>query len=278
MCRPGRDAGDERHPHGLARSGSPARVAATTVDSQCGSSQQALNLAYPLISSGVVDTAVACGVEAMSRVPMGSTIPRTLTWASRSPGATASATVDVAVPGRGDDRDAVGHPRQDCDEFGKLSQDHDPGARQRLLRVADPPDRGARAGRRRRAVRDWSTPTRGRVRRRSRASPASSRRSDPRASTPRARRHRSATARRRCSSPLPTAPISSACAAWRASSTPAWPAATPVLMLTGPIRQRALLDAARAVDRRLRRDRDQRGVRRRWCWRWEQETGADPGV
>ncbi len=53
--------------------GLPLEVAATTVDAQCGSSQQATNLAYSLVKSGVVDSAVACGVELMSQVPMGST-------------------------------------------------------------------------------------------------------------------------------------------------------------------------------------------------------------
>jgi acetyl-CoA C-acetyltransferase len=54
--------------------GLPVTVAATTVDSQCGSSQQATNLATSLVGSGVVDVAVACGVEVMSRVPMGSSM------------------------------------------------------------------------------------------------------------------------------------------------------------------------------------------------------------
>ena len=54
--------------------GLPLSVAATTVDSQCGSSQQATNLATSLVGSGVVDVAVACGVEVMSRVPMGSSL------------------------------------------------------------------------------------------------------------------------------------------------------------------------------------------------------------
>jgi acetyl-CoA C-acetyltransferase len=54
--------------------GLPIPVAATTVDSQCGSSQQATNLATSLVASGVVDAAVACGVEVMSRVPMGSSM------------------------------------------------------------------------------------------------------------------------------------------------------------------------------------------------------------
>ena len=54
--------------------GLPVGVAATTVDSQCGSSQQATNLATGLVGSGVVDVAVACGVEVMSRVPMGASM------------------------------------------------------------------------------------------------------------------------------------------------------------------------------------------------------------
>ena len=52
--------------------GLPLATAATTVDTQCGSSQQATNLATALVASGVVDVAVACGVETMSRIPMGS--------------------------------------------------------------------------------------------------------------------------------------------------------------------------------------------------------------
>jgi acetyl-CoA C-acetyltransferase len=52
--------------------GLPTSTAATTVDTQCGSSQQATNLATALVGSGVVDIAVACGVEVMSRVPIGS--------------------------------------------------------------------------------------------------------------------------------------------------------------------------------------------------------------
>jgi len=56
--------------------GLPLEVAATTVDTQCGSSQQATNLAYALVKSGMVDSAVGCGVELMSRVPMGATIPK----------------------------------------------------------------------------------------------------------------------------------------------------------------------------------------------------------
>jgi acetyl-CoA C-acetyltransferase len=57
-------------------SGLPLEAAATTVDSQCGSSQQATNLATALVAGGVVDVAVGCGVEVMSQVPMGSSVPK----------------------------------------------------------------------------------------------------------------------------------------------------------------------------------------------------------
>jgi acetyl-CoA C-acetyltransferase len=52
--------------------GLPLGVAATTVDTQCGSSQQATNVASSLVGSGTVDVALACGVEVMSRIPIGS--------------------------------------------------------------------------------------------------------------------------------------------------------------------------------------------------------------
>jgi acetyl-CoA C-acetyltransferase len=51
--------------------GLPLEVAATTVDSQCGSSQQATGLAASLVKGGVVDVALSCGVESMSRIPLG---------------------------------------------------------------------------------------------------------------------------------------------------------------------------------------------------------------
>ena len=55
--------------------GLPISVPATTVDRQCGSSQQAIHFAANLIASGEVEVAVAGGVESMTRVPMGSNIP-----------------------------------------------------------------------------------------------------------------------------------------------------------------------------------------------------------
>ncbi|HEY2598802.1 MAG TPA: thiolase family protein [Candidatus Dormibacteraeota bacterium] len=52
--------------------GFPFTTPATTVDRQCGSSQQAIHFAANLISSGVCDITIAGGVESMTRVPMGS--------------------------------------------------------------------------------------------------------------------------------------------------------------------------------------------------------------
>jgi acetyl-CoA acetyltransferase len=51
--------------------GLPQEVPATTIDAQCGSSQQAVTLAAGLIGSGITDVALACGVESMSRIPIG---------------------------------------------------------------------------------------------------------------------------------------------------------------------------------------------------------------
>ena len=52
--------------------GFPVTTPATTVDRQCGSSQQAVHFAANLIQSGVCDVTIAGGVESMTRVPMGS--------------------------------------------------------------------------------------------------------------------------------------------------------------------------------------------------------------
>jgi len=103
--------------------GLPLDVAATTVDTQCGSSQQATNLAYSLVASGVVDSAVGCGIELMSRVPMGATIPKGTTgvpvnrnyrenyeWTSQFEGAERIAK-------------QWGITREETEQFGKQSQD-----------------------------------------------------------------------------------------------------------------------------------------------------------
>jgi acetyl-CoA acyltransferase len=52
--------------------GFPVETTGTTVNRQCGSSQQALHFAAQAVMSGQMDVVIAAGVESMSRVPMGS--------------------------------------------------------------------------------------------------------------------------------------------------------------------------------------------------------------
>ena len=55
----------------LLIAGFPVTVPGTTIDRQCGSSQQAVHFAAQGVIAGSYDIAIACGVESMSRVPMG---------------------------------------------------------------------------------------------------------------------------------------------------------------------------------------------------------------
>lgn len=52
--------------------GFPVSVPGTTIDRQCGSSQQAASFAAQGVIAGAYDIVIACGVESMSRVPLGS--------------------------------------------------------------------------------------------------------------------------------------------------------------------------------------------------------------
>lgn len=61
--------------YAVLSAGLPETVPATTVDRQCGSSQQAVHFAAQGVMSGAYDVVVACGVESMSRVPMWSNVP-----------------------------------------------------------------------------------------------------------------------------------------------------------------------------------------------------------
>ena len=49
--------------------GLPLEVPASTVNVQCGSSQQATTLAHGMVASGLIDVAMSCGVETMSPFP-----------------------------------------------------------------------------------------------------------------------------------------------------------------------------------------------------------------
>jgi acetyl-CoA acyltransferase len=59
----------------LLAAGYPESVPGTTIDRQCGSSQQAVHFAAQGVMSGAYDIVIAGGVESMSRVPMGSSAP-----------------------------------------------------------------------------------------------------------------------------------------------------------------------------------------------------------
>ncbi|MDT5141111.1 MAG: acetyl-CoA acyltransferase, partial [Mycobacterium sp.] len=58
----------------LLGAGFPESVPGTTVDRQCGSSQQAISFAAQGVIAGAYDVVIAAGVESMSRVPMGSSV------------------------------------------------------------------------------------------------------------------------------------------------------------------------------------------------------------
>ncbi|MFH8341761.1 thiolase family protein [Streptomyces sp. AM6-12] len=61
--------------YAVLAAGLPETVPATTVDRQCGSSQQAVHFAAQGVIASAYDIVVACGVESMSRVPMWSNVP-----------------------------------------------------------------------------------------------------------------------------------------------------------------------------------------------------------
>jgi acetyl-CoA C-acetyltransferase len=104
--------------------GLPLSTAATTVDTQCGSSQQATNLATSLVGSGVVDVALACGVEVMSRVPIGSNSAKKLGLGIPIP-KTYFGRYEMTSQFEGAERiaDKWGISRDDTDRFGLASQE-----------------------------------------------------------------------------------------------------------------------------------------------------------
>jgi acetyl-CoA C-acetyltransferase len=103
--------------------GFPIETAATTIDVQCGSSQQATALATSLVASGVVDVAIGCGVESMSRLPIGSSIDEGLGFGHPIPPAY-ERRFEWTSQFEGAERIAQRWEvtRHDADEFGLLSQ------------------------------------------------------------------------------------------------------------------------------------------------------------
>jgi acetyl-CoA C-acetyltransferase len=99
--------------------GLPLEVAATTIDSQCGSSQQATTLAAGMIGAGIEDVVLACGVEMMTRVPLGSNMAGAspLPKSYRSHYAFASQFQGAEMIAK-----EYGITREDTDRFGLRSQ------------------------------------------------------------------------------------------------------------------------------------------------------------
>ncbi len=99
--------------------GLPYETAATTVDTQCGSAQQANHLIAGLIEAGAIDAGIACGIEAMSRVGLGSNV-------INGPGSFIPPgwTLDMPNQFEGAERIAQnrGITRADVDAFGLASQ------------------------------------------------------------------------------------------------------------------------------------------------------------
>ncbi len=98
--------------------GLPEQVGATTVDCQCGSSQQANHLIAGLIATGAIDIGIACGIEAMSRVGLGANAGPDHNWRA--------ASWDIDMPNQFEAAERIakrrGITREDIDEWGLASQ------------------------------------------------------------------------------------------------------------------------------------------------------------
>ncbi|MFC8528380.1 steroid 3-ketoacyl-CoA thiolase [Nocardia sp. NPDC057227] len=99
--------------------GLPWQAAATTIDTQCGSAQQAAHLVAGLIATDAIEIGLACGVEAMSRVPLGANVGE-----NAGPRRPDSWNIDLPNQFEAAERIAKrrGITRADVDEFGARSQ------------------------------------------------------------------------------------------------------------------------------------------------------------
>ena len=122
---PGGEQGANIGRNAVLAAGLPESIPGTTVDRQCGSSQQAVHFAAATVMAGAMDVIIAAGVESMTRVPMG--LPWTLP-AQHGFGTYKSPGVDARYPDpfsqfRGAEMMAVkyGFERPELDEFALLS-------------------------------------------------------------------------------------------------------------------------------------------------------------
>jgi acetyl-CoA acyltransferase len=104
--------------------GWPEEVPATTVDRQCGSSQQAMHFAAQGVIAGAYDVVVAAGVEVMTRTPMGSSIVQGMGFPFPDEQLQRYAETGLPPQGIGAEMiaDEYGFTREDLDAFGARSQ------------------------------------------------------------------------------------------------------------------------------------------------------------
>jgi acetyl-CoA acyltransferase len=105
--------------------GWPESVPATTVDRQCGSSQQAIHFAAQGVISGAYDVVVAAGVEVMTRTPMGASVVEGK-LGMPFPAAMKARYAETGLPPQGIGAEMIadeyGLTRADLDAFGAESQ------------------------------------------------------------------------------------------------------------------------------------------------------------
>ena len=104
--------------------GWPDSVPATTVDRQCGSSQQALHFAAQGVIAGAYDVAIAAGVEVMTRTPMGASVVKGMGFPFSETMQNRYEETGLPPQGIGAEMiaDEYGFSREDLDAFGAESQ------------------------------------------------------------------------------------------------------------------------------------------------------------
>ena len=99
--------------------GLPQHTGGTAIDAQCGSGQQSAHLINDLIRAGSIDVGVACGIESMSRIPLGGNVPPGL-------GDPRPASWDIDLPNQFEGADRIarnrGLSRADLEAWGLASQ------------------------------------------------------------------------------------------------------------------------------------------------------------
>ena len=104
--------------------GWPEEVPSTTIDRQCGSSQQSMHFAAQGVMAGAYDVVVAAGVEVMTRTPMGASVVQGMGFPF--PQEQLDRYSETGLPPQGIGADMIaaeyGITREDLDAFGAVSQ------------------------------------------------------------------------------------------------------------------------------------------------------------